>query len=246
MKVLIVRYTRNCLPRYIYVTVHRKVSLFQPWQSVRGVTPTFNINWCSLPGLMFRSNLLWMGLAGTGGSGRKSLKEDTRCDVKNLGVYIDATLSMVKHIDYTSHSAYIYILRSEELAVSGICCLWQWKPLLSWCVFLFSVDWTTAAPGSLDQLRSNVQAAKSSKPRSKSCFSQEQTWTHQSTLLAVSQKNKTKSMISAVKINTQNRLHVYYSHNSVYSSTENCMRDRIIAWLLQLLLWLLLHFVSLL
>ena len=119
MKVLIVRYTRNCLPRYIYVTVHRKVSLFQPWQSVRGVTPTFSINWCSLPGLMFRSNLLWMGLAGTGGSGRKSLKEDTRCDVKNLGVYIDATLSMVKHIDYTSHSAYIY------LEIRRISCIWH-------------------------------------------------------------------------------------------------------------------------
>ena len=36
--------------------------------------------------------------------------------VKSLGVYIDATLSMAKHIDHTSHSAHLEIRR-----ISSVC-----------------------------------------------------------------------------------------------------------------------------
>ena len=56
---------------------------------------------------------------------------------KVFGVYFDATLSIVKHIDHVSHSVYLEI---EELALFAIS--WQGKPLLSWCVLLLSVIWT--------------------------------------------------------------------------------------------------------
>lgn len=43
-----------------------KASLLQPWWSVRSAVPTFDVNRCNLPGLMFRSCLLGLGLAETG------------------------------------------------------------------------------------------------------------------------------------------------------------------------------------
>ena len=113
--------------------------------------------------------------------------------------------------------------------------------VLSWCIFLFSVDWTTAVPGSLRLAEIKCTGCKKFKTTQQKLFfarADMNTPKHFAGCLS-----KKKSIISSVKINTENRLHVYYS---VYRSTENCMRDRIIAWLLQLLLWLLVYFVSLL
>ena len=50
----------------IYPTRHRKASPFQPWWSVKGAIPIFDVNWCSLQGSMFCVCLLWLGLAVTG------------------------------------------------------------------------------------------------------------------------------------------------------------------------------------
>ena len=38
-----------------------------------------------------------------------------KCHVKSLGVYIDATLSMAKHIDHISHSEYLEIRRISSV-----------------------------------------------------------------------------------------------------------------------------------
>ena len=50
----------------MYITLHGEASSFQPWWSVRDGVPAFDANQWSLPGLIFCSNLLWMGLAGSG------------------------------------------------------------------------------------------------------------------------------------------------------------------------------------
>ena len=41
-----------------------------------------------------------------------------KCHIKSLWVYIDATLSMAKHLDHISHSAYLEIRRLTLFAIS--------------------------------------------------------------------------------------------------------------------------------
>ena len=69
-----------------------------------------------------------------------------------------ATLSMAKHIDHISRSAYFEI---EELALFAIS--WRGKPLFSWCVPSFSVVWTIATVYSLTSLLIKCTAFKKSK-----------------------------------------------------------------------------------
>ena len=59
---------------------------------------------------------------------------------KYLRVYIDAILSMVKHTDRISRSAYLQIRRISSIPPSP-----DGESHCSACVLLFSVDWTTAA-----------------------------------------------------------------------------------------------------
>ena len=53
------------------------IPIFVPVMAIR-YRSTFDLNRCSLPGSTFRSNLLWTGIAGTGGSGGKLRNADTR------------------------------------------------------------------------------------------------------------------------------------------------------------------------
>ena len=91
--------------------------------------------------------------------------------VKNLGVYTDAALSMVKHTDHISRSAYPEIRR-----ISSIRHLLTTKAAAQlMCSFVLRrLDYCNSAHR--HQLLSDVQAAKSSKPCSEGCFSQEQTY----------------------------------------------------------------------
>ena len=65
MKMLIVRCTRNQMSSNLHRKT-REASPIQPWWSVRGAIPTFDVNRCSLPGSMFCVCLLRLGLAVTG------------------------------------------------------------------------------------------------------------------------------------------------------------------------------------
>ena len=47
----------------------------------------FDVSQCSLPGLTFRSDLLRMGLVGTGGSGWKPRNVDTQCETRQRGLW---------------------------------------------------------------------------------------------------------------------------------------------------------------
>ena len=90
--------------------------------------------------------------------------------VKNLGVYTDAVLFMVKHTDHISRSAYLEIRR-----ISSIRHLLTTKATAQlMCSFVLSrLDYCSSAHR--HQLLSDVQAAKSSKPCSEGCFLPEQT-----------------------------------------------------------------------
>ena len=88
--------------------------------------------------------------------------------IKNLGVYTDATLSVVKHIGHISW-AYLEIRR-----ISSICHLLTTKATAQ---LMCSLSVGLLQPfAHWHQLWSDVQAAKSSKPCSEGCFSQQQTW----------------------------------------------------------------------
>ena len=101
-----------------YTTVHGQASLFQSWRSVRGVTTTFHVNRRRLPGLTFRSDLLWMGLAGTGGSGRKPRNTDARCG-------LSSSIVCMGQILYNSH---ILMIAMIYFRLFVCCCL-----KLKWC-----------------------------------------------------------------------------------------------------------------
>ena len=68
--------------------MHEKALFFQPWQVVRVVTRIFDVKRCNSPALTFLSYLLWMGLAGTGGSGWNPRNADIRCRFPTQPVFI--------------------------------------------------------------------------------------------------------------------------------------------------------------
>jgi len=83
--------------------------------------------------------------------------------VKNRRIYIDAALSVVKHIDHIRHSVYLKI---EELVLSAISSWWKSQLMYSFVLFVGLLQLL----GHWCQLWSYAQAAKSSKPRSEGCF----------------------------------------------------------------------------
>ena len=105
MKILIVQETRR---HEIYTTGHGKASPFQPWWSVRGEIPAFNVNRCSLPGSMFCFCLLRLGLAVTGSSGWKLRNADTRCGYLSIKMMNDSAVH-VANIKECGHVACVDI-----------------------------------------------------------------------------------------------------------------------------------------
>ena len=83
------------------------------------------------------------------------------------------TLSVAKHTDHISRSAHLEIRRITDCLPSQSR---RTKPLLSWCVLLFSVGWTVTTLCSLTSIDQMYRLQKVQNYAAKVVFSQEQTW----------------------------------------------------------------------